>query len=342
MATKSVYQDFDTDALDHFGLDSTPLYGVLTSSGVEDVLVNQDETKYNKIKSLLTDCTETDQTFINKKKAFILPKCDVSQDRIKAALKEHKITVTNDYTLADLVIGHNNISKKIQNGENIASTVMLARLWNMEAILAGSSSHSFIQNHPNPIIVTDKITSKVRYYDLDIANSLYDEWMFTGMAVNLAYRIDIGEVGVVDVETILHSSANKVELTEDLLDYLKTLCNSHDTDNLAIASKIIPTIDYTKNHHLLWQMTQDLEYRMSSFNRDKDVQYWLEQSNFGFISRKSAEGMILYLEEEGLLNKTTFKYFEPIVRKNIQIYNRELYVFKVQVKPEYLKYLKND
>jgi hypothetical protein len=44
MASKSVYQDFDADALQYFGLDSAPLYGVLTSSGIEDVLVTQDET----------------------------------------------------------------------------------------------------------------------------------------------------------------------------------------------------------------------------------------------------------------------------------------------------------
>jgi hypothetical protein len=31
---------------------------------------------------------------------------------------------------------------------------------------------------------------------------------------------------------------------------------------------------------------------------------------------------------------------EPIVRKEIHISNRDLYVFKVQVKPEYLKYVK--
>ena len=78
----------------------------------------------------------------------------------------------------------------------------------------------------------------------------------------------------------------------------------------------------------------------SHFNRDKDIQYWLEQSNFNKFSRKSAQDMILWLEVNEKLNSTSFKYLEPTVRQEIHISNRDLYVFKVQVKPEYLKYLK--
>ena len=37
----------------------------------------------------------------------------------------------------------------------------------------------------------------------------------------------------------------------------------------------------------------------------------------------------------------SFKYLEPIVRREIRISNRDLYVFGVSVKKEYQKYLKN-
>ena len=50
--------------------------------------------------------------------------------------------------------------------------------------------------------------------------------------------------------------------------------------------------------------------------------------------------MIKYLEEEEYLDSESFRYLEPIVRKEITISNRELYTFKVQVKEEYRKYLK--
>ena len=36
MANKSVYQDFDTDALAYFGLEKDTIYGVLSTSGEID------------------------------------------------------------------------------------------------------------------------------------------------------------------------------------------------------------------------------------------------------------------------------------------------------------------
>lgn len=342
MANKSVYQVLNPDALTHFGLESAPTYGVLTNNGVEDVLLTQDKTIYEKILRLLTVPNESDTTFINKKKAFILPKCNVSQDRLKAALKEHKITVTNDYELADLVIGHEEIEQRIESGNNIPSTIMLAKLWNMESISTTGGSIFAVDDYGHYTIVTSKITDEIRYYALEIENTLYDEWMLTGLAINLAYKIDIGTAGNIDTHTVLHSSANKMILDESLLEMLKSQLNSYSNDDSELAGAVIPTIDYTKNHHLLWQFSQDVQYKMHKFNRNKDVQYWIDQSNFDLYANFNAEAMIAHLEENNLLNKLTFRYLEPICRREISIHNRDLYVFKVNVKKEYLKYLKND
>ena len=148
MANKSVYQNYDADALNHFGFSINSYYMVVAGSIVEDVLVTQDKTTYEEIKRILSVPNESDITFKTKKKAFILPKCSVSQDRLKAALKEHGITVTNDYTLADLIIGHEDISCNYENGENILSTIMMCKLWNYETTNGNTSSgtamHSII------------------------------------------------------------------------------------------------------------------------------------------------------------------------------------------------------
>jgi len=167
-----------------------------------------------------------------------------------------------------------------------------------------------------------------------------DEWGIPGMAINLAYLIDTGEMDVVDTETLLHSSANKQDLTEELIEEVTQWVDSYDNENIAIAAKIIPTIDYTKNPHLLWQLAQNINGRMHSFNREKDVQYWLEQTELSDLYHMSAQDMILKLEKEEKLDSISFKYLEPIVRKEISIDNRDLYVFKVNVKSEYKKYLK--
>jgi hypothetical protein len=345
MANKSVYQDFDADALTYFELEQDTTYGVLSGSGeVNKVLCTQDKTTYEKINTILTVPTEDDQTFRTKKKAFILPKCNVSQDRLKAALKEHGITVTNDYELADLIIGHEDISTHtLQNAENIPSTIMMNKLWNYETtkgrVSATHPKEKAIYNSGLEVILTPKLTESVRYYDLDIEDSLYDSWMLTGMAINLAHIIDTTDVSVIDPETVLHASASKMTLDEQLLSDLKTQLNSYGDDK-ALALKIVPTIDYKKNYHLLWQFAQDCSSITYADNRDKDLQYWLEASSFNDFNRKSAQDMILWLEQQDKLDTTTFRYLEPIVRKEISIHNRDLYTFKVAVKKEYQKYLK--
>ena len=64
MANKSVYQNYDADALNHFDLASTPLYGVVAGSIVEDVLVTPDKTTYEEIERILSVPNESDITLI--------------------------------------------------------------------------------------------------------------------------------------------------------------------------------------------------------------------------------------------------------------------------------------
>lgn len=344
MANKSVYQDFDTDALNHFGLNGDPIYGVIVGSKVENVLITQDQTTFEKMRDTLSEPTETGITFINKKKAFILPKCDVSQDRLKAALKEHGIKVTNDYTKADLIVGHDNIRRQFENGENIQSTILLAKLWNYNLANAAYTTNStspmalLIDGSENGVIVTTKVTDSIREWDLDIELSLYDVWMITGLAINLAYIIETTNVSVVDPETILCSSANKLVMDEELLIDITRQINGGVEDRV-LAAKIIPTIDYTKNYHLLWQFAQDNRCMLYNFNQDKDVQYWIKESQCSTFYHSSAQDMILWLEKNDKLDSVSFRYLEPSVRREISISNRDLYVFQVSVKKEYQKYL---
>ena len=345
MAKKTVYQNFDTDALTYFGLEQDTMYGVLSGSyEINKVLCTQDETTYKKIYSILTVSTEDENTFKNKKKAFILPKCSVSQDRLKAALKEHGISVTNDYELADLIIGHHDISShRSENADNIPSTLMMNKLWNYETTKGRASAthpaEQTIFNSGIETIITTKLTERVSHYNIDVEDSLYDVWMLTGMAINLAHLIDTTDLSVVDTETVLHSSASKMILDEQLLSDLKLQLNSNN-DDMYVAAKVVPTIDYTKNYHLLWQFAQDCNSISYNFNRDKDIQYWIEASNFNKFTRKSPQDMILWLEVNEKLCRTTFRYLEPLVRKEISIQNRDLYTFKVAVKKEYQQYLK--
>jgi hypothetical protein len=344
MASKSVYQEYDADALKHFGLASDPVYGVLAGSNIESVLVTQDNTTYGKIEDILKSSKETDSTFRNKKKVFVMPGADVSLDKIKAALKEHKITVTNDYTKADLIITNENIATKCGHGENIPTTKMLIKLVNYELVKDGAlQNRSFvddlIDDYKGNVILTEKITEHTKYYYYKTFDSLYDNWIITGLALNIAYLIDTGVVGAVDCETILHASSSQMDLTEELLSQLTAMLDG-SKEELEMAASIIPNLNPFKNYHLLWQFAQKNTSLTYKFNRNKNLQYWMEQVNFTDLYYRTAEQMILWLEENELLDRISFKYLEPIVRKDISIRNRDLYVFKVSVKKEYQKYLK--
>jgi hypothetical protein len=337
MATKNVYQEYNQDALNHFKLDEEPLYGVLSSDyEISDVLITQDETKYENIKNILSDENVKSTGLANYKKAFILPRCPITQDRLKSVAKEKGLTITNDYEIADVIITHDDFTMKFTHGEKIQSTVMMYRLWNYEAFTGG---HKMIDDYDKAVIYDDKFEGKVRSYMCTGDITLIDEWAIPALALNIAFLIDTGKLKVIDVETLLHASANVIDLTNDLLVEISQWVNSYDEQNIAIAAKILPTINYTKKPHLMWQLAQNINGYIYKFGRDKDVQFWLDQSRFNNLYGNSAQEMILELEVENKLDRESFKYLEKYVRRNISIYNRDLYTFKVSLKPEYKKYI---
>lgn len=343
MASKSVFQPYDDSALKYFNLEDSPVYGVITSiktQVIEDIRVTQDVTTYNNIEELLTTNTVDSQTFKAKKKAFVLPLCPATLVRIKSACKEHGITLTNDYTAADLIISHDHVARNLNSGETIPSSLLMSKLYNYKAYDKSDGKLDCVDNYHVKVIHDGKFGHFSHSYYCGDGENLFDEWMITGMAMNIAHKIDIDEVDIIDVNSIIHESAVKTALDEETINLITTLMESYNDDDLAIAAKMIPTIDYNSNHHLLWVLADKIQNRIYKLNKDKDVQYWKEQSNFYKLCRMSAQDMILYLEQDDNLTKDSFCYLEPICRQEIQIYNRDLYVFKVQVKQEYIKYLK--
>jgi len=342
--SKNVYQTFEQLALEHFDLEAAPEYGVVSNSSgdVETIITTDSENTYKKIRDVIST---PNQYSINTKckRAFLLPKSPVSIDRVKSALKEHGITLTNDVNAADFILTHDEFYNRFSNGDTIYSTCMMGKLWNYEAfkdtVVGSSTMKNYINDFDRPIIYDDKCMNWFKMYTINTYETLYDTWMLTGMSVNMAHSIEIGNLDVMDVNDCLHASANKLTLDEQLLKDITMQVESHSEDDYSIAGKILPTIDYKTNLHFLWKLAQDINGQMWKYNRNKDVQYWQDQANLKDLAYRSAEEMILWLEEENLLTTEYFRYLEPLVRKDISIHNRDLYVFKIQVKPEYRKYL---
>lgn len=348
MASKSIFQKFNDDAIAHFGISCDP-YGIMTSATnatIETVYLDESAGIHDNIEGLLESSKAT--SLSSYKKAYLLPNCRVSADRVKSALKEHGVVLTGDYMKAEIYITHDSISTRSESSENISTRYLLNQLWNYEAVESGCNSiDKYCEENSRGgnlarVIYDPKCEGWISRYNNDFHSMPYEGWMMTGMAVNIAHRIDTGEATTMNVNTVLHSSANKIEITEELIEQLATMLNSYDDENLEMAGKILPTIDYTKKKHLMWKLGQEIGSNIYRISRNKDVDYWKSISNVEDYYHKSALDMIKHLEHRDQLNKEAFKYLEPTVRKEIRIENRDLYVFRVEVKPEYKKYLKNE
>ena len=117
---------------------------------------------------------------------------------------------------------------------------------------------------------------------------------------------------------------------------------SASDEEIEMAGKIIPTIDPTGEPYLLYKYAVDFLDNVSyKYNRNKDVMYWMQKHNIFTLARKNAEEAIKYFEDRDMLDSRCFRALEVKCREEIQIHNRELYTFKVQVKPEYRKYMQD-
>ena len=341
MASKSVYQDFDVNALNYFELESSPIYGLVSSSNkVNKVLCTINKDAYDKIYNILSKPSKGIIDLKSKKKAFVLPKSDLSQDRLKAILKENKITTTNDYKKADLIIGHTSICNNVlQSGSYIPSNVMMNHIRSYETT-NGQGLDSDIYDKLKKLNIDCLLTKNIssRYWQLSTKDYLYDRHIITGMAVNIAYFIESNNISVIDTKTLIESSTNKTIIDEQLLSDIKLQLRSNKDDR-AIAKKFIPTICTNTNLHLLWQLSRDYNNLFWSEGQDKDLKHWIEKSRLKMFAKKSASDMISWLHDNKLLCKISFKYLEAIARSKIIILDRSCYSFKVMIKDEYKEYL---
>ena len=344
MASKNIHAgEYPDQALLDLGFEDADQIGLMMNNlDIETLTMSESKAQFDKILELLE--TETTNNLTNVKRAFILPMHNVSTDRLKAALKEHKISITNDYEKADFIIPHTNFYDSYSGVDNIPQNKMIFKIhngyYNNDHRQITKDYHNDTKNN----VILDKRSLGDSYqHNIDYESLPYDTFILSNMSIILADMIDKGELEVIETDTVLNQSANRVPLTEELMEDIKKMVdNYHASDEeIEMAGKIIPTIDPTGEPYLLYKYAVDfLENTSYKYNRNKDVQYWLEKHKIRNLSTRNAEQAIQYFEERGMLDSRCFRALEVLCRKEIQIHNRELYTFKVQVKPEYRKYMK--
>ena len=344
MANKHIHQqELPDQVLTDLGFTEAIVVGLMMKNlDIEEIYLSESLAQYDKVKDLLETETTADLTTV--KRAFILPMHNVSTDRLKAALKEHKIGITNDYEKADFIIPHTNFYDLYQSVDTIPQSKLMFKLSNgyysnghRKAII------DYYREHGNNVIL-EKISLDGSYqHTIDYESAPFDSYCFSKMSLILADLVDKGDLQVIETDTILNQSANRVPMTEELMEDIKKMCGySASDEEIEMSGKIIPTIDPTGEPYLLYKYAVDfLDSCSYKYNRNKDVMYWMDKHNIYRLSRKTAEEAIKYFEEKDMLDSRCFRALEVKCREEIHISNRELYTFKVQVKPEYRKYMQD-
>ena len=345
MASKNVHQqELPDQVLTDLGFtDNVEVGFMLKNLDIEEVILSESLTQSAKVKELLRTETTTDLTQV--KRAFVLPMHNVSTDRLKAALKEHKIGITNDYEKADFIIPHTNFYDTYSQVDTIPQTKLMFKMTN--GYFGNDHRQSVIDYHEktgNNVILEKRSLGDSYQYNIDYESAPYDSYYFSKMSLILADLVDKGELQVIETDTILNQSANRIPMTKELMEDLQKMCDSYNAsdEEIEMAGKIIPTIDPNGEPYLLYnsavQFLASVSYK---YNRNKDVMYWMEKHNVQYLSRMNAEEAIKHFDDIGILDSRCFRALEVKCRNEIQIYNRELYTFKVQVKPEYRKYMQD-
>lgn len=325
--SKFVYQNPNADALNHFNLEQEPTIGFFAHDG--EAIVTQDFTLFDRIVELFRKETADTTKLSDYKKAFIIPGCSVTSERIRETAREHKIVITNDYNQADLIISDAiSVSAHRRNHDPIGQNALFISIWNYSAYDHPTKNSKFIYDN----------SCDHSYWHLSGEEDMHDVRLISGLGLNLAYLIDSNNVDVVDIDSFMSSSANIMDLNEDVVTQITNLANSHDTADKEMLRALLITVNYKSKPHLFWRLCQDV-YPHLHIGRNKDLQYWYEKSNMQDTYYRNAEEQIQHLEEQGTLDGESFRYLEKIARQEIEISNRNLYVFKVQVKKEYRKFL---
>ena len=343
MASKNVHDgEFPDQAAIDLGFEDGNAVGLVCTK-VETLYLSESLSMYNKIENLLSTETTSDLTTV--KRAFVLPMHNVSSDRLKASLKEHKITITNDYEKADFIIPHNNFYDDYSQTALIPQTKLMFQLSNGYFCNTHRTMvNDYYDDTDNDVILDKRSLGDAYQYNIEYSSAPYDSYCFSNMSLALADLIEKGEMQVINTDTILNQSANRVPMTEELMDDLKKMVDNYNAspEEIEMAGKIIPTIDPTGEPYMLYTYATDfLESISHHYNRNKDVLYWYDKHDIHRLSRLNAEEAIKYFEESGELDSRCFRALEVKCRNEIQNYNRELYTFKVQVKPEYRKYMED-
>ena len=299
----------------------------------------------------------TDPSALKGKKVYIVPGIEYTNDRLRGTLDALDIKITGSLKRADAVV----VGKTLEvttdrwtpfSNRNIIGYLKGYYVGHNISPIGDDTFVDMVNDHDKAVLFHPNMgTRPSTYYNNSYNTNTVHEKYITSGGLKIMDAINNG-LGVVSAEDIINNPITKLTLDEELVETISSQIWGSDED-VEIAGKIIPNIDYETNIHYLWKLAEKIGVRMYRYNRNKDVKTWMANSRFNLLYRMNSFEVIDYLKRKDKLDHASFTYLEPIYRKGILIQSEgdytgippkehPIYKFKVEIKPEYLKYMKNE
>lgn len=330
--SKAVYQEVSENIIDNFKVGAR--LSALTSNKKNGEIYSFDHGEFNRIAELLSPNQKFKKSS-TKRKAFVLPDVKYTVARIREYAKNVNLSIVNDLNEADVIISHNDVKKEFSYHDTISPKSLAFHYQGVVYINSEETETALCKfDHPKAINISYQLN---RWQSWRAKSSSDQFYLCTPLALMIAYQVEQHNVPVYNIEDIVKEQEG-IDIDKDLIDMLYSQCNSTD-DDFKMAQKIIPTIDVSKKPYLIWHLVQKLTPYYYKLSKSKDVQAWMSKHDWDSLSGYNAEQFCKYLINKDEMTKEAFAELEPIMRREIVIYNRDFYKFQVSIKDEYKKYL---
>lgn len=274
-----------------------------------------------------------------KSKVYFSSGFKTTKSRLRELCKLNDLVFTNNYEDADLfVMGADSYCKESMYDKSYKSYQMF-----MESPSGSATVYKLEYNHEEYAAEEEIDYALFQEASWNWESHSIDGSCFLSPVIIAMYeKYLIDNTSVMSEEDFITASNKSIRqpIDEDTCNTIQQLMKSYDDDNRALAVELIINTDPHSNKHLLWNLFNQCSSLFWAANRNKNYKAWLEESEISRYSDKEAESMINYLENKNELNKDSFLYLEGFARKQIRVYNRQMYNIKVTLKDEWQQYLK--
>lgn len=328
--SKAIYQEVEQKVLDNFEIRAHLSALLSNTKHAEIYSVDQDE--LNRVVKLISPDRDF-QKLSTKRKAFVLPDVKYTVARVREYAKNVNLSIVNKVEDADIIISHNNVHKDCRYdipNKSLAISYFGKIYSNTEQTATSLAAFK----HPKAINISYTLN---RWQEWRASSSVDSILLCTPLALIVAYEVEKNHIPVYDIEEIVDVQ-DKIDIDKELIDMLYNQCGGTD-DDLKIVQKILPTIDISKKPYLAWYLVKRLNVYHHQLSKNKDVKAWMSTIDWNKLSTYNAQDFCSYLINRDKMTKEAFAELEPIMRRDIQIYNRDFYKFQVSIKDEFKKYL---